>query len=150
MRASLLCRLALSLVALFATLACSRGSQSNLPRPTDAAQESRAPDGKGAAKDRTTDLATACPNGLKPLGIYVLYCGKVNLHRDYNSSTWVTDPDCTSGCDVNTVAYCQKFWPTVTTQVEIPVSPELKPFENRYCKPTTPAVGGPAFLCCAP
>ena len=66
------------------------------------------------------------------------------------------DTDCSSGADVNTVSYCQKFWPTTTKQVQLAsVSSDAKPFTSGGG--VSPTCGGVAlypgqnqFACCAP
>lgn len=37
--------------------------------------------------------------------------GKVNQHFDVASGTWMSDPDGTSGADIDMLAYCQHWYP---------------------------------------
>jgi hypothetical protein len=55
------------------------------------------------------------------LGRFSRWCGKVNTLRS-SSGTWRWDSDCTSGCNVGGLAYCQKFWPNATSVRQVPVS----------------------------
>lgn len=41
--------------------------------------------------------------------------GKVNQHIDIASSTWQTDPDGTSGGELDKLTYCQKWYPNTTS-----------------------------------
>ena len=56
------------------------------------------------------------------------WCGKVNLHLV--GGQWVTDPDGVSGCDVDKLRYCRKFWPAVTAVQEAGLE-SLRGFRNR-------------------
>ena len=133
------------------------------PDATSAADASLTPD--GAADAAATDAAlmpdssttsAACGAGFVQLGEYATWYGKVNVHRAGTSGTWSVDTDCTSGADVNTVAYCQKFWPSTTKQAQLAaVTADNKPFTSGGG--VSPACGGVAlhpgqsqFVCCAP
>lgn len=97
----------------------------------------------------------SCTVGLKQVGEYATWSGKVNVHRS-TGGAWSVDSDCSSGANINTVTYCQKFWPGATTQVHLmTVTPEQKPFTQGGG--TAPTCGGLAmfqgldqFACCAP
>lgn len=41
--------------------------------------------------------------------------GKVNQHVDIATSQWVTDPDGSSGANLDKLAYCKKFYPNTTS-----------------------------------
>lgn len=133
------------------------------PDAASAADASLTPD--GAADAAATDAAlmpdssttsAACGTGFVQLGEYATWYGKVNVHRAGTSGTWSVDTDCTSGADVNTVAYCQKFWPSTTKQAQLAaVTADNKPFTSGGG--VSPACGGVAlhpgqsqFVCCAP
>ena len=133
------------------------------PDATSTADASLTPD--GAADAAATDAAltpdssttsAACGAGFVQLGEYATWFGKVNVHRAGTSGTWSVDTDCTSGADVNTVAYCQKFWPSTTKQAQLAaVTADNKPFTSGGG--VSPACGGVAlhpgqsqFVCCAP
>lgn len=98
---------------------------------------------------------TACGAGFVQRGEYATWFGKVNLHRA-TGGAWLTDSDCSSGANVNTVAYCQKFWPGTTKQVQLAaVTADNKPFTSGGG--TSPSCGGVAmypgqaqFACCGP
>ena len=100
-------------------------------------------------------VSGTCAAGSTQIGEYATWYGKVNVHRE-TGGTWLVDTDCSSGADVNTVAYCKKFWPTSVTQIQLAVvSPEAKPFTSGGG--SAPACGGVAlspgqvqFACCAP
>ena len=48
------------------------------------------------------------------LGKISYWSGKVNQHTDA-SGTWATDSDGSSGANINTLAYCKKFYPGTTS-----------------------------------
>ena len=133
------------------------------PDATSAADATPLPD--GAADAAATDAAVtpdssttsaACGTGFVQIGEYATWYGKVNVHRAGSSGTWTVDTDCSSGADVNTVAYCQKFWPSTTKQAQLAaVTADNKPFTSGGG--VSPACGGVAlypgqsqFVCCAP
>ena len=43
--------------------------------------------------------------------------GKVNQHVDPATGRWETDPDGVSGADLDTLAYCQKWYPRTVAVV---------------------------------
>jgi hypothetical protein len=93
-------------------------------------------------------------DGGHEIGEYATWFGKVNLHRA-PGGVWLSDDDCTSGATVNTVAYCQKFWPTTLTQYSYPATVEPKPFASGGGAP--PTCGGVdrfkgeiQYACCGP
>jgi len=111
-----------------------------------------------AAMDSGADASTtssACGVGSVPLGEYATWSGKVNVHRT-TGGAWQVDSDCTSGSGVNTVAYCKKFWPTATKQVQLAtVTSDTKPFTS--AAGSAPTCGGVAlspgqmqYVCCVP
>jgi hypothetical protein len=55
------------------------------------------------------------------LGTFSRYCGKVNIHKS-PCGGWITDSDCTSGCNIGGLAYCQKFWPNATSVRQVALS----------------------------
>ena len=118
--------------------------------------------GPGEGGDADADAAEAdadaavvqCEGGLKELGEYTTWFGKVNIHRASGGS-WLTDNDCASGADINTVAYCRKFWPSTVVQVHFSPTAELKPFTSGggaapTCGGVAPYPGEDQFACCAP
>ncbi|CAN5849483.1 hypothetical protein BH11MYX4_BH11MYX4_53490 [soil metagenome] len=129
------------------------------PDQSDAAVPDGGLDGAlDAAKDAGVDSSTtsgACGAGSAQLGEYATWSGKVNVHRT-TGGTWLVDSDCSSGANVNTVAYCQKLWPTTTKQVQLAaVTSDTKPFTS--AAGSAPACGGVAlspgqaqFACCVP
>ena len=93
--------------------------------------------------------AAACPAGTNLLGQYATWCGKVNVHTQ--GTAWVSDSDCSSGCNIHTVNYCQKFWPGATVQQVLPApTSDLKPFKTGGCANTYPSIGHAQYACCAP
>jgi hypothetical protein len=91
-----------------------------------------------------------CGQGMDVVGQYATWCGKVNVHQT-DDGTWVSDSDCTSGCNINTVSYCQKFWPTSTTQVALEKpSSDNKVFEDWGCSSGFASPGQAQYACCAP
>jgi hypothetical protein len=134
------------------------------PDATSSADASPAADGADDAAatdaalipDSSSTTSAACGAGFVQVGEYATWYGKVNVHRAGSSGTWSVDTDCTSGADVNTVAYCQKFWPATTTQTQLAaVTADNKPFTSGGG--VSPACGGVAlhpgqsqFVCCAP
>jgi hypothetical protein len=122
---------------------------------SDGASDGAAATDAAVVPDSSTTSA-ACGAGFVQIGEYATWYGKVNVHRVGSSGTWTVDTDCSSGADVNTVAYCQKFWPTATKQAQLAaVSADNKPFTSGGG--VSPACGGVAlypgqnqFACCAP
>ena len=99
--------------------------------------------------------SAACGPGFVQIGEYATWYGKVNVHRA-TGGAWIVDTDCSSGADINTVAYCQKFWPTTTKQAQLAaVTPDNKPFTSGggvspACGGVAPYPGQNQFACCAP
>ncbi|WP_224372126.1 solute carrier organic anion transporter [Hyalangium versicolor] len=62
-----------------------------------------------------------CVGPPQVVGRISLYCGKVNIHTNASGS-WAWDSDCTSGCNIGGVAYCQKFYPNATSIRQVPIS----------------------------
>jgi hypothetical protein len=62
-----------------------------------------------------------CVGPPQVVGRISLYCGKVNIHTNATGS-WAWDSDCTSGCNIGGLAYCQKFYPNATSIRQVPVS----------------------------
>ncbi|MBK6694040.1 MAG: hypothetical protein IPG50_17815 [Myxococcales bacterium] len=99
-------------------------------------------------------VANPCADGFVPVGTYSTWSGKVNVHRAVNGA-WEVDSDCSSGANVNTVSYCQKFWPASTSQVAVTVEAGNKPFtagggSAPTCGGAYPGVGQVQYACCAP
>ncbi len=92
-----------------------------------------------------------CALGSAPVGMYGEWCGKVNVHTN-SAGNWEVDADCSSGCEAGggSVAYCQKFFPTATSVVQVAVSPEDKPYTSGGCSETFPGAGQEQYVCCAP
>jgi len=119
---------------------------------TDASLDDASLDAKPAVD---AAVSGACGSGSAQLGEYATWFGKVNVHHA-TGGAWLVDTDCTSGADVNTVAYCKKFWPAAVTQIQLAaVSSDAKPFTSGGG--VAPACGGLAlspgqvqFACCAP
>ncbi|MGV8161889.1 MAG: hypothetical protein ACP5N2_00975 [Candidatus Nanoarchaeia archaeon] len=44
------------------------------------------------------------------------WCGKVNQHQ--SDGEWYTDNDRVSGCDIDKLTYCKKFWPSTVSVIE--------------------------------
>jgi hypothetical protein len=150
-------------------------SSTRLPPSNDASTTATDPDAASAADaastaDGATDGAAAdaavvpdssttsaaCGAGFVQIGEYATWYGKVNVHRAGSSGTWTVDTDCSSGADVNTIAYCQKFWPTTTKQAQLAaVTADSKPFTSGggvspACGGVAPYPGQNQFACCAP
>ena len=47
--------------------------------------------------------------------------GKVNAHRD-SGGTWLADPDCTSGAQIDPLVYCTQLYPATTSVTAVPLS----------------------------
>lgn len=140
-----------------------RGGDDAATAPHDAGTTGDGDAAVDSSVDATTDAQPAvdaavtgsCPAGYTQLGAYATWYGKVNVHRA-TGGTWLVDTDCSSGADVNTVAYCKKFWPASIMQVQLAaVSSDPKPFTSGGG--SAPACGGLALsagqlemACCAP
>ncbi|MDB4998666.1 MAG: hypothetical protein JWM74_6098 [Myxococcaceae bacterium] len=123
----------------------------------DAALDAAVDAADAAVMPDSSTTSGACGAGFVEIGEYATWSGKVNVHRP-TAGAWSVDTDCTSGANVNTVSYCQKFWPTTTKQVQLgAVTSDTKPFTSGGG--VSPACGGVAppgypgqnqFACCAP
>jgi len=108
-----------------------------------------------SGSDAAPPVAGACGISSIQLGEYATWFGKVNLHR-VTGGGWLVDVDCSSGANINTVTYCQKFWPTTTRQVQLAApTPDLKPFTSGggvapACGGIAPYAGQAQFACCTP
>jgi hypothetical protein len=103
----------------------------------------------GQSLSVTQGTAAVCPSGTGLVGQYATWCGKVNLHTQ--GSGWASDSDCTSGCNINTVSYCQKFWPGATTQQLFSVTPsDTKIWQDAGCSGGYPRVAQQQYACCVP
>ena len=96
-----------------------------------------------------TGASNPCGTGYKMVGQFATWCGKVNVHT-VSGGSWKVDSDCKSGCGLNTVTYCQKFWSTATKVVSVPVDSTLKPFTTAGCATVYMSRGGNQYACCAP
>lgn len=106
--------------------------------------------GAGGEGGQAPFVDPVCGVNLVQVGAYSLWCGKVNMHQT-EQGTWTHDADCSSGCNVAGVGYCQKFYPTATSVVTVPQL-ETKDYKNAGCAESTPdgpGVDGEA-ACCAP
>ena len=127
------------------------GAATNL----DASTADAARDASAADADAGSSVQGACAMGQKEVGQYGTWGGKVNVHKP-TGGVWSVDSDCSSGAGINTVVYCQKFWPNTAVQVHLPmVTPELKPFTRGggtapACGGIEPLAGIDQFVCCAP
>jgi hypothetical protein len=84
--------------------------------------------GNAGAAGQTSVVDPVCGVNMVQVGEYSLWCGRVNEHTDAEG-LWHADADCTSGCDVVGVSYCQKFYPTATAVVAVPQA-GLKDWKN--------------------
>jgi hypothetical protein len=93
----------------------------------------------------------ACPVDMVLVGQFATWCGKVNVHTDLQTGSWVTDDDCKSGCIDGGVEYCNTCYPKASVKkvVEIDVSKEKKPFMTAGCNIEYPHPGQKQFACCA-
>ncbi|MFY1829247.1 hypothetical protein ACN47A_25235 [Myxococcus fulvus] len=76
-----------------------------------------------SSEPRPEELGEAVQSATTPqvIGRIARYCGKVNNHQ-LPGGEWQPDLDCTSGCDVGGLAYCQKFWPQTSSIRQVAVS----------------------------
>ena len=106
--------------------------------------------GAGGAGGDSAFVDPVCGVNMVQVGQYSLWCGKVNMHTN-SDGLWLTDSDCSSGCNVTGVAYCQKFYPSATAVVTVPQL-VTKDWQNAGCADSTPdgpGISGQA-ACCAP
>jgi hypothetical protein len=93
-----------------------------------------------------------CGLNMTQVGAYSLWCGKVNMHLTAQGA-WTHDTDCTSGCNVAGVGYCQKFYPNATAVMQVDqIASGTKDWKNAGCAdsaPDGPGIGG-EYACCAP
>lgn len=114
--------------------------------------------GAGGAGGEPAVIDPICGLNMVKVGEYSLWCGKVNEHLDAQG-VWQPDADCTSGCNVNGVGYCQKFYPTATAIVTVP-QVGIKDWKNAgfvsgqsgACNDSAPDAAGISgqAACCAP
>jgi hypothetical protein len=114
--------------------------------------------GAGGAGGEPAVIDPICGVNMVQVGEYSLWCGKVNQHT-VSPGTWQTDADCTSGCNVTGVSYCQKFYPTATAVVAVP-QVGTKDWKNAgfvsgqsgECNDSAPDAAGISgqAACCAP
>ncbi|HKO49917.1 MAG TPA: hypothetical protein VJV79_19435 [Polyangiaceae bacterium] len=91
--------------------------------------------------------AWICDGGGQELGQVAYWCSKVNVHSTKDG--WRTDTNCTSGCNVHVLEYCQRFWPLSASYVEMALSSELKPFNHAGCADVEYQPGERQYRCCA-
>ncbi len=106
--------------------------------------------GAGGAGGDAAFVDPVCGVNMVQVGAYSLWCGKVNMHTN-SDGLWLNDADCSSGCNVVGVGYCQKFYPSATTVVSVPQL-VTKDWKNAGCADSTPdgpGISGEA-ACCAP
>lgn len=114
--------------------------------------------GNGGAGGEPPFIDPVCGLNMVQVGAYSLWCGKVNEHKDANG-VWQPDADCSSGCNIKGVGYCQKFYPTATAVVDVP-QVDIKDWKNAgfvsgqsgACNDSSPdsvGISGQA-ACCAP
>ena len=59
----------------------------------------------------TTGAAKQIELPIAPSNSIMFWYGKVNQHVDSTTGLWMTDPDGTSGADIDPLTYCQKWYP---------------------------------------
>jgi hypothetical protein len=101
-----------------------------------------------AACENGEEPPAVCPDGLELLGEFATWCGKVNVHTDALTGVWMPDEKCTAGCNVGGVAYCQELYAGAAEIVEVPPSPEMKPFMTAGCQEEYPNQGKNQYACC--
>lgn len=114
--------------------------------------------GNGGAGGEAPFVDPVCGVNMVQVGQYSLWCGKVNEHTDAQGA-WLPDADCSSGCNITGVAYCQKFYPTATAFVAVP-QVDIKDWKNAgfvsgqsgACNDSAPDAAGISgqAACCAP
>ena len=80
------------------------------------------------------------------IGYFTRWCGKVNMFWSWNLSSWQSDPDCTTGCNVDPVAYCQKFFPSTNYAAQI-FSSMKTGWMNQGCVSANAAATGEEWVC---
>jgi hypothetical protein len=110
--------------------------------------------GGGGAGGETSapPIDPICGPNMAQVGAYSLWCGKVNMHKNAQGD-WTHDADCSSGCNIKGVGYCQKFYPNTTTVVAVDQTASVvKDWKNAGCDDSYPdgkGISGEA-VCCAP
>ncbi|GHG90883.1 hypothetical protein [Comamonas sp. JC664] len=80
-------------------------------------------------------------------GRIAYWWGKVNLHTTA-SGAWTHDTDCTSGANLDPLAYCRKYWPHTASVQEVPVTQKPgAPWLSAGCRGPTADNGQREFLC---
>ena len=73
----------------------------------------------------------------------------MGLHLE--SGIWVSDDNCSSGCNQEPLAYCHKLYPATEQTVALaPVPADTKPFETAGCSSTIVRAAQKQVVCCAP
>jgi hypothetical protein len=81
-----------------------------------------------------------------PYGRIAYWWGKVNLHTVNGGWTW--DTNCTSGADLDPLAYCRKFWPFTASVTEVPVTQKTgNLWFDAGCQTAYPGNGLREFAC---
>lgn len=104
---------------------------------------------RGSAQFACCAPAPICPEGQRLVGRFATQCGMVNVHADPDGPFSVDD-DCASGCNINDVAYCQRFWPESVSVAPMDVAPGNKPFTDAGCGMVFDVPGQAQYGCCAP
>jgi hypothetical protein len=106
--------------------------------------------GTGATGGSGGTTGDTCGDGYYVIGEFATHCGLVNVHTN-DLGEWETDVDCSSGCNINSLSYCQKFWPEAASLVQRSSSTsELKTFWDAGCNLDYELYGEYQYLCCAP
>lgn|GEM_PF-5656051 len=99
------------------------------------------------SKTSCADALTEKGNKGGENGRIAYWWGKVNLHTTA-SGAWTHDTDCTSGANLDPLAYCRKFWPFTASVQEVPVTQKPgAPWLSAGCTGPTAYNGLREFLC---
>jgi hypothetical protein len=116
--------------------------------------------GAGGEGGQAPHVDPICGVNLVQVGAFSLWCGKVNMHTDAQGA-WLPDADCSSGCNIAGVGYCNKYYPTASTVVALDQTKSVvKDWKNAgftsgagsACNDSVgdgPGISG-EFACCAP
>jgi hypothetical protein len=77
-----------------------------------------------------------------------MWWGKVNIRKGWSSGTWQWDADCSSGANLDPLAYCRKFWPGTAVAEAVPLSTKSSNvWKSAGCSASYTFIGEREYIC---